>query len=184
MCPKCRSKPQSYVVIDLFQRIAGGEDVGFNIAVFLSERETANRNYAMGYYLKEHKCFPPKTSLRESLDLYFQICSLEVDAEGLAVMGATLANGGICPITGEKVLSPGSVRDVLSLMYSCGLYNWSGEFAFLVGVPAKSGVSGNLLLVVPNIVSIAIWSPPLDELGNSVRGVQFCKVDANRNFTQ
>ena len=113
-------------------RIAGYEFLGFNNSVFLSERETADRNFAMGYFMKENKSFPASTDLQETLDLYFQSCSLEVNTETLAVMGATLANGGTCPTTGEKVLKSSDVRDVLSLMYSCGMYNYSGEFAFKV----------------------------------------------------
>ena len=123
---------------------------------------------------------------------------MEVTCETIGVMGATLANGGVCPITGEEVLKPESVRDVLSLMHSCGMYNYSGQFAFKVkkrvasekkgalkftypllpqvGLPAKSGVSGALVLVVPNVMGIGIWSPPLDALGNTVRGVQFAEV--------
>ena len=86
-------------------RIGGGEFVGFNNAVYLSERETADRNFAMGYYMKENKCFPEtgRHVLKNSMDMYFQSCSIEVNTETLAVMGATLANGGICPTTGEKV---------------------------------------------------------------------------------
>ena len=101
---------------------------------------------------------------------------MEINTETLAVMGATLANGGGCPTTGDKVLDSSNVRDVLSLMYSCGMYNYSGEFSFQVGLPAKSGVSGAIFLVVPNVMSVALWSPPLDSLGNSVRGIQFCRV--------
>ncbi len=111
--------------------------------------------------------------------LFSQTCAMEVDTEGLAVMGATLANGGVCPTTWERVLSSDSIRDVLSLMYSCGMYNYSGQFAFNVGLPAKSGVSGALVLVVPNIMSIALYSPSLDEIGNSCRGLQFCEVLIN-----
>ena len=155
--------------------MAGHEHIGFNNSVFLSERQTADRNFSMAYYMKEQKCFPGQVKLQEVMDLYFQTCSMEVNTEAMSVMGATLANGGICPTTDELVVSPGSVRDVLSLMYSCGMYNYSGEFAFTVGLPAKSGVSGALILVVPNVLSIALWSPPLDDKGNTVRGVQFAQ---------
>ena len=100
---------------------------------------------------------------------------MEVNCESMAVIGATLANGGTCPITSEKVMKPDLVKNVLSLMLSCGLYNYSGDFAFKVGLPAKSGVSGALILVIPNVMGICFYSPPLDEMGNTVRGVQFCE---------
>lgn len=109
------------------------------------------------------------------------------------MIASTLANGGICPLSEEKVLKPESVRDVLSLMHSCGMYDYSGQFAFKVhallwfclnlinaeykvGVPTKSGVSGALLVVIPNVMGICLWSFLLDSLGNSCRGVQFYEV--------
>uniref|UniRef100_A0A673HHF0 glutaminase n=1 Tax=Sinocyclocheilus rhinocerous TaxID=307959 RepID=A0A673HHF0_9TELE len=141
---------------------------------FQSERLSGDRNFAIGYYLKEKKCFPAGTDMISILDLYFQLCSIEVTCESASVMAATLANGGFCPITGERVLNPEAVQNTLSLMHSCGMYDFSGQFAFHVGLPAKSGVSGGILLVVPNVMGIMCWSPPLDKLGNSVRGIQFC----------
>uniref|UniRef100_A0A914YRI9 glutaminase n=1 Tax=Panagrolaimus superbus TaxID=310955 RepID=A0A914YRI9_9BILA len=165
-----------------YRKIAGGEFVGFNNAVFLSERATADRNFALSYYMKENKCFPEETkNLSEALDFYFQLCSMEVTCETAAVMAATLANGGVCPITEERCIASRPCRDVLSLMNSCGMYDYSGQFAFHVGLPAKSGVSGLLIVVIPNLVGIALWSPPLDKMGNSCRGVAFCKELIN-NF--
>ncbi|XP_063355153.1 glutaminase kidney isoform, mitochondrial isoform X3 [Pelmatolapia mariae] len=161
-------------VMNFLKKMAGNEYVGFSNATFQSERESGDRNFAIGYYLKEKKCFPEGIDMTSVLDLYFQLCSIEVTCESASVMAATLANGGICPITGERVLSPEAVRNTLSLMHSCGMYDFSGQFAFHVGLPAKSGVSGGILLVVPNVMGIVCWSPPLDKLGNSVRGIQFC----------
>ncbi|XP_011192330.1 glutaminase liver isoform, mitochondrial isoform X4 [Zeugodacus cucurbitae] len=158
-----------------FKRLSGGENIGFNNAVFLSEREAADRNYALGFYMRENKCYPKRTNLKEVMDFYFQCCSMETTCEAMSVIAATLANGGICPTTEEKVLRPEVVRDVLSIMHSCGTYDYSGQFAFKVGLPAKSGVSGGMMLVIPNVMGIFTWSPPLDKLGNSVRGVQFCE---------
>uniref|UniRef100_A0A673J9I2 glutaminase n=1 Tax=Sinocyclocheilus rhinocerous TaxID=307959 RepID=A0A673J9I2_9TELE len=161
-------------VLNFLKKMAGNEYVGFSNATFQSERESGDRNFAIGYYLKEKKCFPTGTDMTAVLDLYFQLCSIEVTCESASVMAATLANGGFCPITGERVLSPEAVRDTLSLMHSCGMYDFSGQFAFHVGLPAKSGVAGGILLVVPNVMGIMCWSPSLDKLGNSVRGIQFC----------
>ncbi|XP_053508463.1 glutaminase 2b isoform X1 [Ictalurus furcatus] len=162
-------------MMDFVKKMAGKEYVGFSNATFQSEKETGDRNFAIGYYLKEKKCFPPGVDMIDALDFYFQLCSIEVTCESGSVVAATLANGGICPITGEQVLSSESVRNTLSLMHSCGMYDYSGHFAFHVGLPAKSGVSGAVLLVVPNVMGVMCWSPPVDRLGNSVRGINFCQ---------
>uniref|UniRef100_A0A915DW06 glutaminase n=1 Tax=Ditylenchus dipsaci TaxID=166011 RepID=A0A915DW06_9BILA len=164
-------------VLGRYRKIAGGQYVGFNNAVFLSERLTADRNCALAYYMKEYKCFPSETtSITDALDFYFQLCSLEANCESAAVMAATLANGGVCPLTEERCIDSRPCRDVLSLMYSCGMYDYSGQFSFHVGLPAKSGVSGAMIVVVPNLMGICLWSPPLDAMGNTCRGVAFCKV--------
>jgi len=169
--------------MSIYKKLAGGEFVGFNNAVFQSERVTADRNFALGYYMRENKCFPEGTDLMETMDLYFQLCSVEVDCDSGAIIAATLANGGINPLTGERVLNPVSVRNTLSLMHSCGMYDYSGQFAFRVGLPAKSGVAGSVLIVIPNVLGLCVWSPPLDEIGNSARGVAFCEELVSRfNF--
>uniref|UniRef100_A0A3Q0S7C2 glutaminase n=1 Tax=Amphilophus citrinellus TaxID=61819 RepID=A0A3Q0S7C2_AMPCI len=147
----------------------------FSKRQFQSEKETGDRNFAIGYYMKEKKCFPPGADMIDALDFYFQLCSIEVTCESGSIMAATLANGGICPITGERILSAEAVRNTLSLMHSCGMYDFSGQMAFHVGLPAKSGVSGAILLVIPNVMGVMCWSPPLDRVGNSVRGIHFCQ---------
>ena len=91
----------------------------------------------------------------------------------LAVAAASLANAGVCPLTEDQCSLPARCRACLSLMSSCGMYDFSGEFAFTIGLPAKSGVSGAVMLVIPGLMGICVWSPRLDELSNSVRGIEF-----------
>jgi glutaminase len=158
-----------------WQRLAGGRRPGFNNAVYLSERQTADRNFALGYSMRESGAFRTGTDLLQTLEFYFQSCSIEVDAQMLAVAAASLANAGVCPLTDDPVFTSGTVQSCLSLMSSCGMYDFSGEFAFTIGLPAKSGVSGVLMLVIPGLMGICVWSPRLDEHGNSVRGIEFCR---------
>ncbi len=99
---------------------------------YLSERATADRNRAIAYYMRENACFPEGSDLEATLDLYFQMCSLETNCETAAVLFSSLANGGINPLTGERLLTTEAVRDTLSVMHSCGMYDYSGQFAFKV----------------------------------------------------
>jgi glutaminase len=163
------------LVAATWQRLAGGRRPGFNNAVYLSERQTADRNFALGYSMREAGAFRPGTDLTTTLEFFFQCCSIEVDAQMLAVAAASLANAGVCPLTEDPVFTPGTVQSCLSLMSSCGMYDFSGEFAFTIGMPAKSGVSGAVMLVIPGLMGICVWSPRLDEHGNSVRGIEFCR---------
>lgn len=162
-------------LMDRWRALCGDEKPRFSNPIYQSERQTADRNYALGYYMREHGAFPAGTDLIDTLEFYFQTCAIEANVQMLSVLAATLANGGVCPTTGERVLKTGNVRHILSLMSSCGMYDSSGEFAFEVGLPAKSGVSGVLLVVIPNVMGLSLWSPRLDSHGNSVRGVQFCR---------
>jgi glutaminase len=170
-------------VLGTWARLTGGGPIGFNNPVYLSERQTADRNFALGYFMREQKAFPAGTDLLGVLEFYFQCCAIETNAQALAVAAAALANAGVCPITGDRVFRARTVQSCLSLMSSCGLYDFSGEFAFTIGLPAKSGVSGALLLVVPQVMGLCVWSPRLDALGNSVRAIEFCKELVGRyNF--
>lgn len=146
-----------------------GRSIHLDAPVFTSERLTGYRNRAIANLLKASGII--NSRVEDVLDFYFQQCSLLVNTIDLATMAATLANRGINPHTKEIAIQQTYVRDVLSVMHSCGMYDSSGEWAYRVGIPAKSGVSGGILGVVPNRLGIAVFSPPLDERSHSLRGV-------------
>eukprot|EP00606_Chrysophyceae_sp_TOSAG23-5_P000886 GSChrysophyteH2.ASY1.ANO1.1060.1 assembled CDS len=128
--------------------------------------------------------YPTTSELQEHLDLYFQSCSITVNCQAGAIMAATMANMGECPITQEKVLDPDVAKDALAIMYTCGMYDFSGQFSFQIGLPAKSGVSGAVMLCIPHVGGLCIWSPPLDKNGNSVKAVRFCQEFAQKTGNQ
>jgi glutaminase len=164
-------------VLQMFRRYIG-RDVFVDNATFLSERRTGHRNRAIAHMMLNFGMI--RDRVEETLELYFQQCSVLVTCRDLAVMGATLANGGVNPLTGERALAPCYVRDVLSIMLSCGMYDYSGEWAYRTGLPAKSGVGGGFVAVLPGLAGVAVFSPPLDPKGNSVRGVAVCRALAER----
>ncbi|MBE9102086.1 glutaminase A [Vacuolonema iberomarrocanum] len=147
-----------------------GHEVVIDVASYISERATGDRNRAMAYLMRHFGML--QSEVEESLDLYFQQCAVMVNCRDLAVMAATLANRGINPMTGDRAVHARYIRDILSVMSSCGMYNFAGEWGYKVGLPAKSGVCGGIIAVVPDQIGIAVFSPPLDERGNSVRGVK------------
>lgn len=146
-----------------------GRDLQVDVPVFLSERGSGHRNRAIAHLL--HHVDIVKEPVDEVLDLYFQQCSVLVSCRDLTVMAATLAGGGRNPLTGQQVIAPHQVPSVLSIMFTCGLYDYAGRFAFDVGLPAKSGVSGAVVAVAPTELGLAAVSPLLDEHGNSIRAV-------------
>lgn len=164
-------------MLAMFERFAG-RPILLDVAVFTSERTTGHRNRAMAHLLRNFNMVDER--IDEILDLYFQQCSLLVTARDLALMAATLANGGVNPVTGARALEPRYVRDVLSVMYTCGMYDYAGEWAYTVGLPAKSGVGGGIIAVVPGRLGLAVFSPLLDKRGNSVRGVRACTALSER----
>lgn len=158
-------------LLAMFERYVG-HDVFIDNSVFMSERHTGHRNRAIGHLMRNFSMVGDK--FEESLELYFQQCSVLVTAQDLAMMGATLANRGVNPRTGTRALAPEFVKDVLSIMWTCGMYDYAGEWAYRVGIPAKSGVSGGVVAVVPGKCGIGVLSPRVDAKGNSVRGVRLC----------
>ena len=143
-------------MLDMFQRYIG-HDVFVDISVFTSERSTGHRNRAMAHLMLNFGMID--THIDEALDLYFQQCSVMVNCHDLAVMAATLANSGINPITREQAVDSRCVKDILSVMYTCGMYNFAGEWAYKIGIPAKSGICGGIIAVVPNLMGISVFSP-------------------------
>jgi glutaminase len=164
-------------MLSLFSRYCG-RDVYVDNSVFMSERTTGHRNRAIGHLMRNFTMVGER--FEDSLELYFQQCSLLVTCHDLAVMGATLANGGVNPVTGVRALPAEYVKDVLSIMLTCGMYDAAGEWAFRVGLPAKSGVAGGIVAVVPGRIGIGVFSPRLDAKGNSMRGVKVCEALSRR----
>ena len=155
-----------------YSRFAGRE-LQVDQDMFASEDRTGNRNRAIGYMLRSFGILEedPNTTL----SVYFRQCSIEVDCRDLSLMAATLADSGVHPITGDRVLTAALTERVLSVMTTCGMYNAAGDWVTEVGLPAKSGVGGGILAVLPGQIGLAVFSPRLDEHGNSVRGVQTCR---------
>ncbi|MFI7484020.1 glutaminase A [Kocuria sp. M1R5S2] len=157
---------------DAYSRCAG-RDLAISPEVLAQERAAGDRNRALGYLLASAGIIEEDPA--QALEDYFAQCSVLVTCRDLALMGATLANGGTNPLTGEEVFSGSTVSRVLSLMSSCGMYDDAGEWMVRVGLPAKSGVGGGIVAVLPGELAVATFSPALDRHGNSVRGVLACE---------
>ena len=170
---KDKNKASIFEEICTFFTLLCGSPLSFDNSVFLSESEHANQNRCLAYMMKEKSGM--KGDVENILQLYFSICSLCVSTKQLAIYAATLANNGINPSTKEKVFEPTVARKIQSQMLVSGLYDASGTFAFEVGLPAKSGVAGGIIVVVPGKLGFATYEPNLSPEGNSVKGVQFIK---------
>ena len=145
--------------------------------VYKSEAATNTGNKALSYLLAKYDRIYADPF--QSVDVYTKECSVGVNAVQLARMGATLANNGVSPVTGERVIKAENIPHVLSTMMMAGLYDGSGGWSWHVGIPAKSGVGGGLVAIVPGKGAIAVFSPPLDEAGNSVKGQEVIEYVVN-----
>ncbi len=156
-------------MLDMFGRTIGKRPE-IDETVFESERATGHRNRAIAHLMLNFGILD--RGVEEILDLYFKQCSVLVTPRDMAMMAATLANTGLHPLSRERAVEADYIRDVLTVMHTCGMYNYAGEWAYTVGLPAKSGVSGGIIAVVPGQFGICVYSPPVDDRGNSVRGIK------------
>ncbi|RIK45620.1 MAG: glutaminase A [Chloroflexi bacterium] len=155
-----------------------GRELTHDQAVYRSESDTGDKNRSLGFLMRSAGSL--RADVEATVDVYFKQCAIVVTARDLAVMAATLANGGVNPCTGVAVVSDQVASHVLTIMGTCGMYDASGEWLLRVGLPAKSGVSGALLAVKPAQFGAGLFSPLLDARGNSVRGIASCREMANR----
>jgi len=165
-------------IVQTFGRYAA-RDLHMDEQVYVSEKTTGHRNRAISHLLRNYEILGGDPE--EPLDAYFRQCSILVNAQDLAVMGATLANKGVNPITNIRAVKAEQVPAVLAVMSSCGMYDYSGNWIATVGLPAKSGVGGGIVAVLPGQFGLAVFSPRLDAKGNSVRGIRVCEA-LSRDF--
>jgi len=157
-------------LLEFVRRIADEPSINYNLEVAKSEKETGYRNAALAYFMKSFGNI--HNPVEDVLDLYFLQCSLEMSTLCLSKSFQYLANHGIVPSTNEQILTMSQAKRISALMITSGLYNESGDFAYRVGIPAKSGVGGGIAGVIPKKLSLCVWSPPLNEFGNSLAGIE------------
>ena len=167
--------------LDFWKRLSGGKRITYDNSVFLSEKSSSDVNSALAYLMKSKDIFPSKNvKVSKLVEYYIQCQAIECDTNTLSIIAATLANGGICPITKERVLQSETVTSCLSVMNSCGMSDYSGEFAYNIGLPSKSGIQGAMMIIVPGKMGICVYSPLLDQSQNSTRGVLFAKMISDK----
>ncbi len=157
-------------LLELTRRLAGDGEIGVDDAVYRSEKSHGSKNRALAYLLKSHGLL--EDDVEEVLDCYFRACSIRVDCKALAHIAAVLSNRGRLPASNERIFPAAMSRYVNAILMTCGMYDGSGEFALRVGVPAKSGVGGGIMAVVPTRMGIGIYGPALDPKGNSIAGIR------------
>lgn len=164
---------EKFALIREFYSAFAGRQLDIDPDVYASETRTGSRNRAIAHMLASFGVLDGDPD--EVLDVYFRQCSFNVTTTDLARMAATLARGGINPMTGRRVTDASVVRRTLSVMVTCGMYDAAGDWVSAVGMPAKSGVGGGIVAVLPGQLGIGVYSPLLDAKGNSVRGVLLCR---------
>ena len=156
-------------LLAFIRRLAESDDIAYDYDVAASERETGFTNTALANFIKSHDNI--HNHVEQVLDVYFHQCSITMSCQELAHAFLTLANHGKHPGSKEQLLSRSQAKRINAIMLTCGFYDQAGEFAFCVGMPGKSGVGGGIVAVIPGLLSIAVWSPELNEHGNSLAGI-------------
>lgn len=157
-------------VFHLLRQLTANEGLVVDEEVYRSEKSTGDRNRALAYFMKSTQIVDG--DVEQLLDEYFRICSVKVNCRDLACMAATLANGGINPVTGVAVAPREHCKTAMAVMVSCGMYGQSGEFLVRTGIPAKSGVGGGIMAAVPGRAGVGVIGPALNETGNSSGGIE------------
>jgi len=156
-------------ILHMYRRYMGHE-AHIDMRTYLAETRSGDRNKAIAYLLRHFGML--ENEVDDALGLYLQQCSAVINCADLSLMAATLANGGLNPLTGQRAIAEDYVGDLLTVMYTCGMYDFAGEWSYRIGLPAKSGVGGGILAVVPGKMGIAVYSPRLDQRGNSIAGIK------------
>ena len=157
-------------LIGFIRKITGNDKITINEAVYLSESATGNKNRALAYLLKAYGLI--NCDAEEVVDFYFRACSISADCRDLAKIALILANHGVDPTTSTRHFPKKFAQYINAILTICGMYDGSGEFALNVGIPAKSGVGGGIMAIVPGKMGIGVYSPALDKKGNSTAGIK------------
>ena len=165
-------------VLSFIRELSGIDSINFNSRVAESERASGYINMALVNFMKSFGNI--HNEIDEVMDLYFHICSIEMSCMELSKSFLFLANNGVVPYSGKRILSPSRAKRANALMQSCGFYDESGQFTFKVGLPGKSGVGGGIVAIHPLRYCITVWSPPLNLKGNSYKGMLFLEEFTTR----
>lgn len=169
------AREKLFKLSEVMKRMQGGEPVKLSEQIFEQESDCSNKHKCVSFMMKESGVLNKRVDIDKVLDFYFMGNSVESSARSMSVLAGTLASGGVCPTSGEQIFSPDTVKNCLSMMYSCGADTQSGEFAFKCGFPAKGAVNGAILIVIPNVLGAVYYAPHLNLKQQPEKGIAFCQ---------
>jgi len=183
LSPQAKKETRFEKVKKIWKEMAGGIAPSWSEEAFESEKRIADMDRALAYFMQQRGLFPKGSNVNRHLEFLWQCCAIETTTEAQSIIAATLANAGVCPTNEREVLKPATAKHCLSIMSIAGMKDYSSEYSFSIGLPAISGASGAVMIVVPDVMGIAIWSPRIDVNGNSIKGLDFSQKLVDRfNF--